>query len=304
MILAQSGPQRDAALVALEPEQRADFAGLLSVMAGLPVTIRLLDPPLHEFLPASDDALDELSELLEVSTEEVRDRIRALHEANPMLGHRGSRLAVTAPEIYAMQLRALFGAMQDVAGPEAATVEIMLPLISTAGEITRLRQLIETEAAAWGSTHGFTPEFSIGSMIEVPGAALTADTLAQALADQPGFFSFGTNDLTQTTLGLSRDDAGSFLSDYLGAGLFEADPFATLAQDSVGALMQITAEKARAVSPEFKLGLCGEHGGDPASVAFCDAAGLDYVSCSPFRVPIARLAAARAHLLAKQSRRK
>ena len=200
-----------------------------------------------------------------------------------MLGHRGSRLAVTAPEIYAMQLRALFGAMQDVAGPEAATVEIMLPLISTAGEITRLRQLIETEAAAWGSTHGFTPEFSVGSMIEVPGAALTADTLAQALADQPGFFSFGTNDLTQTTLGLSRDDAGSFLSDYLAAGLFEADPFATLAQDSVGALMQITAEKARAVSPELKLGLCGEHGGDPASVAFCDAAGLDYVSCSPFR---------------------
>ena len=304
MILAQSGPQRDAALVALEPEQRADFAGLLSVMAGLPVTIRLLDPPLHEFLPAADDALEELSEVLEVSPEEVRDRIRALHEANPMLGHRGSRLAVTAPEIYTMQLRALFGAMQDVAGPEAATVEIMLPLISTAGEITRLRQLIETEAAAWGSTHGFTPEFSIGSMIEVPGAALTADTLAQALAGQPGFFSFGTNDLTQTTLGLSRDDAGSFLSDYLGAGLLEADPFATLAQDSVGALMQITAEKARAVSPELKLGLCGEHGGDPASVAFCDAAGLDYVSCSPFRVPIARLAAARAHLLATQSRRK
>jgi pyruvate,orthophosphate dikinase len=298
MILAQSGPQRDAALAALEPEQRADFAGLLSVMAGLPVTIRLLDPPLHEFLPSTEDALEELSELLQVSADEVRDRIRALHEANPMLGLRGSRLAVTAPEIYAMQLRALFGAMHDVGGSEAAIVEIMLPLISTAGEIMHLRKLIDTEAAAWAATHGFTPEISVGSMIEVPGAALSADALAHALADQQGFFSFGTNDLTQTTLGLSRDDAGSFMSDYLGAGLFENDPFTTIAQDSVGVLMQITAEKARGVSPSFKLGLCGEHGGDPESVAFCDAVGIDYVSCSPFRVPIARLAAARAHLLA------
>ncbi|MAI51873.1 MAG: pyruvate, phosphate dikinase [Rhodobiaceae bacterium] len=303
MILAQSGPQRDAALAALEPEQRADFAGLLSVMAGLPVTIRLLDPPLHEFLPSTEDALEELSELLQVSVDEVRDRIRALHEANPMLGHRGSRLAVTAPEIYAMQLRALFGAMHDVDGSEAASVEIMLPLISTAGEITHLRKLIDTEAAAWAAAHGFTPEFSVGSMIEVPGAALSADALAHALADQQGFFSFGTNDLTQTTLGLSRDDAGSFMSDYLGAGLFEADPFTTIAQDSVGVLMQITAEKASGVSPSFKLGLCGEHGGDPESVAFCDAVGIDYVSCSPFRVPIARLAAARAHLLATRTGR-
>ena len=303
MILAQAGPQRDAALVELEPEQRADFAGLLSVMAGLPVTIRLLDPPLHEFLPATADALDELSELLGVTPDEVRDRIRALHEANPMLGHRGSRLAVTAPEIYAMQLRALFGAMQDVAGPEAAKVEIMLPLISTAEEITHLRKLIDAEATAWNAAHDFAPDFSIGSMIEVPGAALSADALAHALADQQGFFSFGTNDLTQTTLGLSRDDAGSFMSDYLGVGLFEADPFTTIAQDSVGVLMQITAEKARGVSPSFKLGLCGEHGGDPESVAFCDAVGIDYVSCSPFRVPIARLAAARAHLLATRTGR-
>ncbi|MBL6786631.1 MAG: pyruvate, phosphate dikinase [PS1 clade bacterium] len=301
MILAKDGTQRAEALAALEPEQRSDFASLLLVMADLPVTIRLLDPPLHEFLPKVEDGLDEISALLGETPDTVRERIHALREANPMLGHRGSRLAVTAPEIYAMQLRAIFGAMQDTDGKGAGAVEIMLPLIMVADEITHLRKLIDGEASAWAAKHGFTPEFQIGSMIEVPGAALSADKLAHALSGQDGFFSFGTNDLTQTTLGLSRDDAGSFMTNYMGAGLFETDPFTTIERDSVGALMEIAAQRARGVSPSIKLGLCGEHGGDPVSVTFCDAIGLNYVSCSPFRVPIARIAAAQANLLRNQS---
>ena len=285
MILAADAAQRQAALDALQPEQQADFAALFAEMQGRPLTIRLLDPPLHEFLPAADDDVSRLAEALGTAPDALKARIAALHETNPMLGHRGSRLAVTAPDVYAMQLRAVFGAMRDSA--EAPQVEIMFPLIAEPAELRRMMAMVPALADAYG----IAPEaYTLGTMIEVPRAALLADRLAEDAA----FFSFGTNDLTQTVFGLSRDDSGSFLPRYVADGLLPRDPFAGLDEDGVGALMRLAAEKGRAVRPDLKLGICGEHGGDPASIAFCEALGLDYVSCSPFRVPIARLAAAQA----------
>ena len=293
MILASTAAARDKALAELEPAQRQDFAALFAEMRGLPVTIRLLDPPLHEFLPRPEDDVSVLAEALEESTDALRSSITAMTESNPMLGHRGSRLAVTTPEIYAMQLRAIFGAMQDTGAPkDAPPVEIMFPLIASAGELKSMLMPVAELAAQFD----IAPEaYMLGTMIEVPRAALIAGRLAEAVR----FFSFGTNDLTQTTFGLSRDDAGAFLPTYVEHHLFSADPFAQLDEEGVGALMALAAEKGRGVRADLKLGICGEHGGDPASIAFCHRLGFDYVSCSPFRVPIARLAAAQAALAKK-----
>ena len=294
MILAPNAAMREKALDALQPAQCADFTALFEEMNGLPVTIRLLDPPLHEFLPKPEDDITALAEALEETVEACRASIVAMTESNPMLGHRGSRLGVTTPEIYAMQLRAIFGAMQATGrGAADGSVEIMFPLIASVGELARMLEGVADLAAQFDIAPS---AYALGTMIEVPRAALIADRLAEMAA----FFSFGTNDLTQTTFGLSRDDASSFLPNYIEQHLLPADPFAQLDEAGVGALMAMAAEKGRAVRPDLKLGVCGEHGGDPASIAFCHKLGFDYVSCSPFRVPIARLAAAQAALAAKK----
>jgi pyruvate,orthophosphate dikinase len=285
MILASSRDERRAALDRLLPFQQADFEGIFDAMAGLPVTIRLLDPPLHEFLPPLEEA----------ESEEMARRIRALREANPMLGTRGCRLGLLYPEIYEMQVRAILRAALAVAdrSGEAPLVEIMHPLVGFAEELRRLRRLTLDTASAELEQADRELAYLVGTMIELPRACVRADEIA-AEAD---FFSFGTNDLTQTTLGFSRDDAeGKFLTRYLEDRILEANPFETLDRSGVGDLMRIAVERARGVEPEIKLGICGEHGGDGRSVAFCHELGLDYVSCSPFRVPIARLAAAQAAL--------
>jgi pyruvate,orthophosphate dikinase len=289
MILAQDAEHRQSALEVLEPEQRADFVNLFKIMDGLPVTIRLLDPPLHEFLPTPDDNVDALAEALDQSPKALRATITAMAESNPMLGHRGSRLAITTPDIYAMQLRAIFGAMKDAGthGP----VEIMFPLIAEPRELAAMVAMVPEIAAPFGIAES---AYHLGTMIEVPRAALLADELAA----QVEFFSFGTNDLTQTTFGLSRDDAGGFLPHYVAKGLLPSDPFAKLDASGVGALMAMAIEKARSARADIKLGICGEHGGDPSSIGLCEAMGMDYVSCSPFRVPIARLAAAQSAIRA------
>jgi pyruvate, orthophosphate dikinase len=281
MILADTEPGRRAALDRLLPFQQSDFEGIFEAMAGLPVTIRLLDPPLHEFLPAEADAADE----------KMRRRIRALHEANPMLGTRGCRLGLQFPEIYEMQIRAIARAaraVQERTG-DAPLVEVMHPLVAFREELARLRELTES---VW-SEEAPDVDHLVGTMIEVPRAALRADEISE-VAD---FFSFGTNDLTQTTLAFSRDDAeGKFLTTYLEEGVLERNPFESIDIDGVGDLMRIAVERGRRAKPEIKLGICGEHGGEPRSIAFCHELGLDYVSCSPFRVPLARLAAAQAAL--------
>ena len=285
MILAQDAEKRREALEGLMPNQKSDFAALFEIMNGLPVTIRLLDPPLHEFLPAAGDDIDALAEALEETPAALRARIVNLSESNPMLGHRGSRLAITAPEIYDMQLRAIFSALSEADASQ--NVEVMFPLISDARELAVLIERVAPIAEAMG----IAPDrYSMGAMIEVPRAALLADRLAEKI----DFFSFGTNDLTQTTFGLSRDDSGTFLPAYMARGLLDSDPFARLDEEGVGALMALASEKGRSVKADLKLGLCGEHGGQPASILYCQSLGLDYVSCSPFRVPIARLAAAQA----------
>jgi pyruvate,orthophosphate dikinase len=281
MILADSESERRAALDRLLPFQQSDFEGIFEAMAGLPVTIRLLDPPLHEFLPEEEDA----------TSDKLRARIRALRESNPMLGTRGCRLGLMYPEIYEMQIRAIARAarvVQERTG-DAPLVEVMHPLVGFREELARLRELTES---VWAEE---APEVEhlVGTMIEVPRAALRADEIA-SVAD---FFSFGTNDLTQTTLAFSRDDAeGKFLTRYLEDGVLERNPFEVIDFDGVGDLMRIAVERGRSVKPELKLGICGEHGGEPRSIAFCHELGLDYVSCSPFRVPLARLAAAQAAL--------
>jgi pyruvate,orthophosphate dikinase len=281
MILAGGEDERRAALDKLLPHQQADFEGIFEAMAGLPVTIRLLDPPLHEFLPPLEEAKDE----------RMRERIKALHETNPMLGTRGCRLGLLWPEIYEMQVRAIIRAavaVEERTG-EAPVVEIMHPLVGFAEELHRLRAI----TVATANEESETVEYLVGTMIELPRACIRADEIA-AYAD---FFSFGTNDLTQTTMGLSRDDAeGKFLTRYLEDGVLERNPFETLDQGGVGDLMRIAVERGRGVKDELKLGICGEHGGEPESVAFCHGLGLDYVSCSPYRVPLARLAAAQAAL--------
>jgi pyruvate,orthophosphate dikinase len=299
MILAEDKAGREAALTKLLPMQRGDFKELFSVMAGLPVTVRLLDPPLHEFLPHSDAEIEEVAKASGMDAEKLKSRAHALQEFNPMLGHRGCRLGVSYPEIYDMQVRAIMEAAAEVAkeSGERVTPEIMIPLVAKKKELSLLKENAEKVAEAVMQEQGITLDYMIGTMIELPRAALTADQIA---ADA-SFFSFGTNDLTQTTFGLSRDDAGSFLPDYIKAGIFEQDPFVSLDTEGVGALVEIAAEKGRATRPDIKLGICGEHGGDPDSIHFVEKVGLDYVSCSPYRVPIARLTAAQSALVIKNS---
>ncbi len=294
MILADDEPGRRAALAKLLPMQRKDFAELFEIMTGLPVTIRLLDPPLHEFLPKTEAEIDEVAEAMGVSADKLRARAAALHEFNPMLGFRGVRLAVRYPEIAEMQARAIFeGAVE--AGRKTGspvTAEIMIPLIFGRPELDLVKAIIVAMADEVAKETGVKVPYQVGTMIELPRAALRAAEIAHTAE----FFSFGTNDLTQTTLGVSRDDAASFLGTYTVKGLLPADPFVTLDTEGVGELVRIAAERGKATRPNIKLGLCGEHGGDPASIAFCEKTGLDYVSCSPFRIPIARLAAAQAAL--------
>ena len=291
MILADDEQGRRVALTKLLPEQRADFAAIFRVMAGLPVTIRLLDPPLHEFLPHDEADFADLAEVTGRSVDQLKRRAGELHEFNPMLGHRGCRLGITFPEIYEMQARAIFEAACAVEG-EAPVPEIMVPLVATRREVELLKALIKRIADHVFDETGRSVSYLVGTMIELPRAAL----MAGQIAEEAEFFSFGTNDLTQTTLGVSRDDAGRFLTTYVEQGIFARDPFVSLDIEGVGQLVELAAERGRAARPEIKLGICGEHGGDPASIAFCEAVGLDYVSASPYRVPIARLAAAQASL--------
>ncbi|HEY5657060.1 MAG TPA: pyruvate, phosphate dikinase, partial [Myxococcota bacterium] len=291
MILANTPEERARALSALLPVQQGDFAGIFEAMDGLPVTIRLLDPPLHEFLPHTDEDILELAEALGTDVAAVRASLDSLREFNPMLGHRGCRLGITYPEIYEMQVRAIAAAARQVSERGIAVrPEIMIPLVAHCGELERLRALVEREVEQ--ALQGCNPRIrvSVGTMIEVPRAAITADAIAE-FAD---FFSFGTNDLTQMTYALSRDDAGKFLPAYVDSGILSRDPFVSIDEDGIGVLMQMAIEKGRRARPGLKVGLCGEHGGDPQSVAFCHRIGLDYVSCSPYRIPIARLAAAQA----------
>ncbi len=295
MILAQDEAPRRAALAKLLPEQRKDFNDIFEVMAGLPVTIRLLDPPLHEFLPQEDAEFAQVAEAAGVSSEALKRRAAELHEVNPMLGHRGCRLGVTYPEIYEMQARAIFEAACDL--DVAPVPEIMVPLVATRRELELMKAVIDTTAEAVFAERGKRIDYLVGTMIELPRAALKAGEIAQDAA----FFSFGTNDLTQTTLGVSRDDAARFLAVYVDKGIYPTDPFVSLDVDGVGELIGLAAARGRATRPNIKLGICGEHGGDPASISFCESIHLDYVSASPYRVPIARLAAAQAVLEAKTS---
>jgi pyruvate,orthophosphate dikinase len=294
MILADREAGRRKALDRLLPIQRSDFADIFRIMAGLPVTIRLLDPPLHEFLPHTPAEILEVARSSGLPAEDLAERARELHESNPMLGHRGCRLGVTYPEIYEMQARALFEAALDVAKEtgEAPRPEIMIPLVATRRELQLMRDVVAAAAEAVFLERKGQVEYIVGTMIELPRAALRAGEIAE----EAEFFSFGTNDLTQTALGISRDDAARFLKVYEDRGIYEKDPFVSIDRDGVGELVRIGCERGRAVRPRLKLGVCGEHGGDPASIAFFEEAGLDYVSCSPFRVPVARLAAAHAAL--------
>jgi len=292
MILAEDEKGRRAALDKLLPEQRSDFTEIFEIMAGLPVTIRLLDPPLHEFLPHEEEEFAEVAEAAGVGIEALKRRAAELHEFNPMLGHRGCRLGVTYPEIYEMQARAIFEAAVDVAEKTGAAPipEVMVPLVATRRELELMKDVIDKAAAAVFAEKGQTIDYLVGTMIELPRAALKAGEIAEVGA----FFSFGTNDLTQTALGVSRDDAGRFLGTYVDKGIYAKDPFVSLDVEGVGELIEIAAQRGRKTRADIKLGICGEHGGDPASIAFCNRVGLDYVSASPYRVPIARLAAAQA----------
>jgi pyruvate,orthophosphate dikinase len=294
MILADDEAGRRVALAKILPMQRNDFVELFNIMEGLPVTIRLLDPPLHEFLPHTEEDLVAVAAATGLDAAKLMRRAKELHETNPMLGHRGCRLGVSYPEIYEMQVRAIIEAACAVSksGKPAPVPEIMHPLVAKGEEMKYLRVLTDRTAKAVIAEQGVEITYTVGTMIELPRAALRAGDLAE----NAEFFSFGTNDLTQTTFGISRDDSGRFLNAYIDKGIFEKDPFVSLDQEGVGDLIRIAAERGRAVRPDVKLGICGEHGGDPASIAFCERTGLDYVSCSPFRVPIARLAAAQAAL--------
>jgi pyruvate,orthophosphate dikinase len=294
VIMAEDETGRRAGLAQLLPIQRRDFIEIFRIMRGLPVTIRLLDPPLHEFLPKTEAEFSEMARLTGKSIAAIRQRAMALHETNPMLGHRGCRLGITYPEIYEMQAAAIFEAAVAVIKETGETVEpeIMLPLIATKKEFDILKDMVDRIGREVMAREGSEVPYLVGTMIELPRAAL----LAGEIAETAQFFSFGTNDLTQTVFGLSRDDAARFIGAYQRLGIFEQDPFVSLDVSGVGELVRIAAERGRATRPGLKLGICGEHGGDPASIAFCDATCLDYVSCSPYRVPIARLAAAQAAL--------
>ena len=291
MILAEDAEGRKKALAKILPYQQEDFKGIFHVMAGYPVTVRLLDPPLHEFVPHDDKGQQEMAEAMGVSLDYIRQRVEALHEQNPMLGHRGCRLGNTYPEITQMQTRAILGAALDLKKEGVEThPEIMVPLTGILYEFKEQENVIRAEAEALFAERGDRIEFLVGTMIEVPRAALTADRIASSAE----FFSFGTNDLTQMTFGYSRDDIASFLPVYLHKKILKVDPFQVLDQKGVGSLIRMATEKGRAIRPTLKCGICGEHGGEPSSVKFCHKVGLDYVSCSPFRVPIARIAAAQA----------
>lgn len=298
MILADDEKGRRAALAKLLPMQREDFRQLFEIMSGLPVTIRLLDPPLHEFLPHSEDEVAEVAAAMGASAAKLRARAQELHEFNPMLGFRGCRLAIAFPEIAEMQARAIFEAAVEAAAStgQPVTPEIMVPLVATRTELDLVKARIDAMAQAVEKEKGVKLVYQVGTMIELPRAAIRAGEIAESAE----FFSFGTNDLTQTTIGISRDDAASFLGTYVQKGIFAIDPFVSIDQEGVGALVEIGVERGRKQRANLKLGICGEHGGDPASIAFCERSGLDYVSCSPFRVPIARLAAAQAALEAKK----
>ena len=291
MILAHDEAGRRKALAKLLPMQRGDFEGIYKAMDGLPVTVRLLDPPLHEFLPHDEPAQREMAKEMGMSYEEIKHRVDDLHEANPMMGHRGCRLGITYPEITEMQARAIIeAALNSKAQGITPKVEIMIPLVGTVREFNLQAKLIRDTAEAVFAERKATVDYMVGTMIETPRGALVAD----AIAKEAEFFSFGTNDLTQMTLGFSRDDIGKFLPCYLSEGVYEIDPFQSIDQTGVGQLVKLAADKGRTARAGLKLGVCGEHGGDPASIGFFHKAGLDYGSCSPFRVPIARLAAAQA----------
>ena len=294
MILSKSIEDRNHALIKLLPHQKNDFKKIFKVMSGLPVTVRLLDPPLHEFLPKIEKDIEEVARSLNLSSKEIKDRIAELHEQNPMLGHRGCRLGISFPEIYEMQCEAIFESLVELKKEKvkAAFVEIMIPLVSTDIELKILKELVKKIAKKIELKNKIKLNYIVGTMIELPRAALQAKSISK----HADFFSFGTNDLTQTTLGISRDDSGKFLNDYINNKIFDTDPFVSIDQDGVGELVEIATERGRKINKKLKLGICGEHGGDPKSIEFCSKTGLNYVSCSPFRVPVARLAAAQAEL--------
>ena len=294
MILSDTVEERKAALAGIEPFQKEDFKGIYKAMGERPVTIRLLDPPLHEFMPNTDEEFEVLAKETGKSVEELKIKARGLHELNPMMGHRGCRLAVSYPEIAEMQTRAIMEAAVEVSKEEniKITPEIMIPLIGEIKELKFVKNIVVETVEKVFAEKGAKLDYLVGTMIEIPRAALTADEIAS----EAEFFSFGTNDLTQMTYGLSRDDAGKILSDYIDKNIYECDPTARLDRTGVGMLMKWAVEKAKPVRPDIHLGICGEHGGDPSSVEFCHQIGLDYVSCSPYRVPIARLAAAQAQI--------
>ena len=294
MILSKTREDRSSALDKLLPYQKDDFKEIFKVMHGLPVTVRLLDPPLHEFLPKTDREIEQVGRELNLGPKEVKDRIEELHEQNPMLGHRGCRLGISYPEIYEMQCRAIFDALVELKKEKvkSAFPEIMIPLVSTDTELKIMRALVDRIAHEIQKANNLKIDYMVGTMIELPRAALQA----KAISKYADFFSFGTNDLTQTTLGISRDDSGKFLNDYINNKVFEIDPFVSIDQDGVGELVELASKRGKQNNKKLKLGICGEHGGDPNSIHFCAKAGLNYVSCSPFRVPVARLAAAQAAL--------
>ena len=294
MILSKSKEDRNNALVKLLPHQKNDFKSIFKIMRGLPVTIRLLDPPLHEFLPKTEKEIEEIANLINLDSKEIKERIEELYEQNPMLGHRGCRLGISFPEIYEMQCKAIFEALVECKKEKikSTIAEIMIPFISTDTELKILRTLVNRIAEKVQKKYNIKIKYTVGTMIELPRAALQAKEISK-YAD---FFSFGTNDLTQTSFGISRDDSGKFLNDYLNNKIFEVDPFVSLDQNGVGELIKIASERGKKINKKIKLGICGEHGGDPKSIEFCSRIGLNYVSCSPFRVPVAILAAAQAEL--------
>jgi len=293
MILSKSKDDRDKALAKLLPHQKKDFTEIFKIMNGLPVTVRLLDPPLHEFLPKSENEINDVAKSLNLSTEEVKARTSELYEHNPMLGHRGCRLGISFPEIYEMQCRAIFEALVKCKNEKLKPImpEIMIPLVSTEAEIKIMKNLVIRVARQVQNENKVKISFLVGTMIELPRAALKAKDIAK----HAEFFSFGTNDLTQTTFGISRDDSGKFLNDYIENKIFEIDPFISI-DEGVGDLIKIATLRGKKQNKKIKLGICGEHGGDPKSIHFCSKTGLDYVSCSPYRVPVARLSAAQAEL--------
>ena len=298
MILSKSKEDRSEALDKILPFQKKDFYEIFSIMKGLPVTIRLLDPPLHEFLPKSEKEISSVASSLGISEKEIKDRISDLHEENPMLGHRGCRLAISYPEIYEMQCEAIFEAVLQCKKEKIKVLpEIMIPLVATGQELEILKELVDSKAKEISKKYNQKLDYMVGTMIELPRAALNAHDISK----HADFFSFGTNDLTQTTLGISRDDAGKFLDDYVDNNIFKIDPFVSIDVNGVGQLVELACKNAKKNKSKIKLGICGEHGGDPDSIMFCQKAGLNYVSCSPYRVPIARLSAAQAKILSKRS---